>query len=52
MLNFVTVVGFAVVDTVEEAIELANTSDYSLTASIWTTNINGATLAGEIRAGP
>jgi Aldehyde dehydrogenase family len=45
------VVGFAVVDTVDEAVELANNSDYSLTASIWTKSIDGINIAGRIRAG-
>jgi acyl-CoA reductase-like NAD-dependent aldehyde dehydrogenase len=45
------VVGFAVVDSVDEAIELANNSDYSLTASIWTKSIDGINIAKRIRAG-
>ncbi|EMD38802.1 hypothetical protein CERSUDRAFT_151449 [Gelatoporia subvermispora B] len=38
-------------DTVDEAIELANTSDYSLTAALWTQNLNNAFDVGSrIRA--
>ncbi|EMD35466.1 hypothetical protein CERSUDRAFT_96582 [Gelatoporia subvermispora B] len=38
-------------DTVEEAIELANTSDYSLTSALWTQNVNAAIdVGGRIRA--
>ena len=44
--------GIAVVDTVAEAVELANASDYSLTASLWTKDINVALeTASQIRAG-
>jgi len=50
--SFGPVVGFAVVDTVDEAVELANTSDYSLTASLWTSDINRAIDVGSrLRAG-
>ncbi|KAF5380183.1 hypothetical protein D9615_006180 [Tricholomella constricta] len=50
--SFGPVVGFAVVDTVEEAIGLANASEYSLTASVWTSNVYLAqTVASAIRAG-
>jgi len=38
-------------DTVEEAIELANNSDYSLTSALWTQNVNTAfDVGGRIRA--
>ena len=45
------VVGFTVVDTVDQAIKLANTTGYSLTASIWTERIDGLKLAERLRAG-
>jgi acyl-CoA reductase-like NAD-dependent aldehyde dehydrogenase len=46
------VVGITVVDTVDEAVELANATDYSLVASLWTTDLNvGLDVAGRIRAG-
>ena len=42
----------AVVDTIDEAVEMANASDYSLTASLWTKNIyTGIKTAARIRAG-
>ncbi|EMD35472.1 hypothetical protein CERSUDRAFT_116216 [Gelatoporia subvermispora B] len=38
-------------DTIEEAIELANASDYSLTSALWTQNVNIAfDVGGQIRA--
>ncbi|OCH86492.1 aldehyde dehydrogenase [Obba rivulosa] len=44
----VTVIEF---DTVEEAIELANSTDYSLTSALWTQNINATLDVGSrIRA--
>lgn len=40
------------VDTVDEAVELANDSDYTLVASLWTTNVyNAFEVGGRIRAG-
>ena len=46
------VVGIAVVDTIDEAVELANETDYSLTSSIWTKDVNRALdVAGRIRTG-
>lgn len=39
-------------DTVDEAVELANDSDYTLVASLWTTNVyNAFEVGGRIRAG-
>jgi hypothetical protein len=41
-----------VVDTVDEAIELANQSTYSLTSAVWTTNVHTAMYAAErLRSG-
>ncbi|TCD61980.1 hypothetical protein EIP91_007644 [Steccherinum ochraceum] len=49
---FAPVLAVAVVARVEDAIELANTSDYSLVASLWTDNINRAVeVSHRIRAG-
>jgi acyl-CoA reductase-like NAD-dependent aldehyde dehydrogenase len=46
------VVVFAVAETVQEAIELANSSEYSLSASLWTSNVfEGQRIAGLIRSG-
>jgi acyl-CoA reductase-like NAD-dependent aldehyde dehydrogenase len=46
------VLAVAAVGTVEEAIALANESDYSLGASVWTTDrYQGARIARELRAG-
>jgi acyl-CoA reductase-like NAD-dependent aldehyde dehydrogenase len=46
------VVVFAVAETVQEAIELANASEYSLSASLWTSNVfEGQRIAGLIRTG-
>jgi len=43
---------FSVFDNIEEAVELANASDYSLAASLFTTNIHSAMeIAPRIRAG-
>lgn len=42
----------AIVDTIDEAIDLANQSTYSLTSSIWTESYDLAfTLSPRIRAG-
>lgn len=42
----------AVADTVDEAVELANNSEYTLVSSLWTTNVYSAfEVAGRIRAG-
>ncbi|KAJ7698589.1 Aldehyde/histidinol dehydrogenase [Mycena rosella] len=50
--SFGPVIAFAVVDTPEEAVELANASDYSLTASLWTSDMYLAQrIAPLIRAG-
>ncbi|KAJ6530249.1 Aldehyde/histidinol dehydrogenase [Mycena capillaripes] len=50
--SFGPVIAFAVVDTPEEAVELANASDYSLSASLWTSDMYLAQrIAPLIRAG-
>ncbi|KAJ7669331.1 Aldehyde/histidinol dehydrogenase [Mycena polygramma] len=50
--SFGPVIGFAVVDTPEEAVELANATDYSLSASLWTSDMYMAQrIAPLIRAG-
>jgi len=49
--SFGPVIGFATVETVDEAVELANKSDYSLTASVWSRSIDAVNIAGRIRAG-
>ncbi|KZT41562.1 aldehyde dehydrogenase [Sistotremastrum suecicum HHB10207 ss-3] len=50
--SFGPVIGISVVDTVDEAVELANSSDYSLTASLWSSDVHGALqTASKIRAG-
>ncbi|KAJ6616495.1 Aldehyde/histidinol dehydrogenase [Mycena sp. CBHHK59/15] len=50
--SFGPVIAFAVVDTPEEAVELANSSDYSLSASLWTSDMYMAQrIAPLIRAG-
>lgn len=46
------VVAITVVDTVDEAVELANETDYTLTAAIWTKNVNRALdVAARVRSG-
>ncbi|KAJ6532750.1 Aldehyde/histidinol dehydrogenase [Mycena vulgaris] len=50
--SFGPVIAFAVVDTPEEAVELANASDYSLSAALWTSDMYLAQrVALLIRAG-
>ncbi|KAJ7636931.1 Aldehyde/histidinol dehydrogenase [Roridomyces roridus] len=50
--SFGPVLAFAVVDTPEEAVELANASEYSLTAALWTSDMSKAQrIAPLIRAG-
>lgn len=52
MLTQIIVVGVTEFETVEEAIQLANTTDYSLTASLWTRDVNLAFDVGSrIKAG-
>lgn len=51
-LSMLLVMVFAVAETVQEAIELANASEYSLSASLWTSNVfEGQRIAGLIRSG-
>lgn len=50
--TFGPVVGVMKVDTMEEAIALANDSDLGLTGSVWSKNLKGAaTIARKVRAG-
>ncbi|PAV19094.1 aldehyde dehydrogenase [Pyrrhoderma noxium] len=50
--SFGPLVGISVVDTVDEAIELANATDYSLSAAVWTKDVNLAlNVASRVRAG-
>ncbi|KAF9260621.1 aldehyde dehydrogenase [Marasmius fiardii PR-910] len=50
--SFGPVVSLSVVETVDEAVELANASDYSLTSSLWTSDIYKAhEVASRINAG-
>ncbi|KAF7329346.1 Aldedh domain-containing protein [Mycena kentingensis (nom. inval.)] len=50
--SFGPVIVFAVVDTVDEAVELANDTTYSLAASLWTTDMYAAQrIAPMIRSG-
>ncbi|KAA1472194.1 aldehyde dehydrogenase [Dentipellis sp. KUC8613] len=49
--SFGPVMLIAVVDTIEEAIELANATEYTLTSSIWTKDLyNAMNIASRIRA--
>ena len=42
----------SIVDTVDEAVELANATDYSLAASVWTSDLSvGMQVASRINAG-
>ena len=46
------VIVFAVVETVDEAVDTANATEYSLSAALWTKDIyNGQKIASCIRAG-
>ena len=50
--SFGPVLVFAVVDTIDEAVELANASNYSLSASLWTKDVyNAINVAMRIRSG-
>ncbi|KAH9972009.1 aldehyde dehydrogenase [Lactifluus volemus] len=50
--SFGPVLAMAVVDTVDEAVELANASDYSLAAALWTKDVyNAIDVAMRIRSG-
>lgn len=51
-MHIIIVVAFTVANTVDEAIELANDSEYSLVAALWTSDRFAALdLAPRIRAG-
>ena len=46
------VLSIAVVDTVDEAVELANSSEYTLAASLWTNDVyNAMDVAMRVRSG-
>jgi len=50
--TFGPVVVFATVESTDEAVELANASEYSLSASLWTSDLYAAqTIASRIRSG-
>ena len=50
--SFGPVLALAVVDTIDEAVELANASDYSLAAALWTKDLyNAINVAGRIHSG-
>ncbi|KIJ28084.1 hypothetical protein M422DRAFT_37450 [Sphaerobolus stellatus SS14] len=50
--SFGPVAAISVVDTVDEAIQLANSSDYSLAAALWTSDIHRSLdIASRIRSG-
>lgn len=50
--SFGPVFGIKVVDTEEEAVELANNTDYSLMGGVWTNDIEkGLRVARQVRAG-
>lgn len=50
--TFGPVISILQVDTIDEAVEAANDSEYSLIAALWTTNLHSATdIAPRIRAG-
>lgn len=52
LIPLIPVIVFSVVDTIDEAIELANATDYSLSASLWTSNVHTALeVAPRIRSG-
>ena len=53
LLNvFFAVLVLAVADTVDELVEMANASEYSLSVGVWSSNIGAAQrVANRIRAG-
>ncbi|KAL5521557.1 hypothetical protein ACEPAF_2305 [Sanghuangporus sanghuang] len=49
--SFGPIIGITTVDTIDEAVELANATDYALSGSVWTRNVNVALdVASRIRA--
>lgn len=50
--SFGPILSIAVVDTVDEAVELANSSEYTLAASLWTNDVyNAMDVAMRVRSG-
>ncbi|KAF8521085.1 Aldehyde/histidinol dehydrogenase [Hysterangium stoloniferum] len=49
--TFGPVFGITICDTVDEAIDLANDTDFALTSSLWTTSLKGLEIASRIRTG-
>ncbi|TFK31023.1 aldehyde dehydrogenase domain-containing protein, partial [Crucibulum laeve] len=50
--SFGPVAGFIIVETVDEAVKLANSSEYSLVSALWTSDVyTGQSIASRIRAG-
>ncbi|KAG6915346.1 hypothetical protein DXG01_012020 [Tephrocybe rancida] len=52
LITLFTVLVFVTVDTVDDAVELANASEYSLTAAVWANDVYAAQgVAARVRAG-
>jgi acyl-CoA reductase-like NAD-dependent aldehyde dehydrogenase len=50
--SFGPVIAFTIVETIDEAVDMANATEYSLSASVWTNDIyQGQQVAFRIRAG-